>query len=172
MFLRTISALLVGCTLLLASVSTTAQEKRGPSTPEERAKALAIVRDNETNPFGPNAPENRRWFVLWLVQVPDISVHACTIFDKLAKSGKKDSDLIFGQMVFSQAAFIIQNPEKKDDRLPEYQAGVEGALRIYEALVKANPKDRQPYLDDLIQRREAGTLAQFVAARAATSCKN
>jgi hypothetical protein len=38
---------------------------------------------------------------LWLVQVPDISVHACTIFEKPAKSGKKDSGLIFGQMVFS-----------------------------------------------------------------------
>ena len=75
-------------------------------------------------------------------------------------------------MVFSQAAFILQNPEKKDDRLAEYQAGVEGALRVYEVLVKANSKDRQPYLDDLIQRREAGTLAQFVAERASASCKN
>jgi hypothetical protein len=172
MLLRTISALLVGCTLVLAPLNATAQEKRGPSTSEERAKALSIARDNETNPFGPNAPEQRRWFVLWLVQVPDISVHACTLFDKLAKSGKKDSDLIFGQMVFSQAAFILQNPEKKDDRLAEYQAGVEGALRVYEVLVKANSKDRQPYLDDLIQRREAGTLAQFVAERASASCKN
>jgi hypothetical protein len=56
--------------------------------------------------------------------------------------------------------------------LAEYQAGVEGALRVYEVLVKANSKDRQPYLDDLIQRREAGTLAQFVAERASASCKN
>ena len=60
----------------------------------------------------------------------------------------------------------------KDDRLAEYQAGVEGALRVYEVLVKANPKDRQPYLDDLIQRREAGTLAQFVKERAEAACKN
>jgi hypothetical protein len=171
MFLRSLSAALVGCTLLLAPVAASAAD-RGPSTPEERAKALAIVKDNETNPLGPDAQEQRRWLLVWLTQVPDITVHACAIFDRLPKSGKKDSDLIFGQTVFSQAAFIIQNPGMKEDRLAEYQAGVEGALRVYEVLVKANPKDRQPYLDDLIQRREAGTLAQFVKERAEAACKN
>jgi hypothetical protein len=30
---------------------------------------------------------------------------------------------------------------------------------VYEVLLKANTKDRQLFLDDLIQRREAGTLA-------------
>lgn len=68
--------------------------------------------------------------------------------------------------------FIIRNPEKKDDLLAENQAGVECGSRIYETLVKADPKDRQPYLDGLIQRRKAGTLAQFVVERAAASCKN
>jgi hypothetical protein len=70
----------------------------------------------------------------------------------------------------AQTAFMIENPDKRDDRLAEYQAGVEGALRVYELLLRENPKDRDPYLDDLIQRREAGTLAQFVKERAAASC--
>ena len=63
------------------------------------------------------------------------------------------------------------HPDKRDDRLGEYQAGVEGALRVYEVLLKANPKDRQPFLDDLIERRESGTLAQFVKERAEAACK-
>ncbi len=75
-------------------------------------------------------------------------------------------------MVFAQTAFVLQNPDKQNAILAQYQAGVEGALRAYEALLKANPKDRQPYLDDLIQRREAGTLSQFVKERAAVACKN
>jgi hypothetical protein len=169
MFLRLISTALLGCTFFAAPVAATAAN-RGPSTPEERAKALAIIKDNEANPLGPNAQDQRRWFLGWLIEVPDITVNACMIFDGLAKSGKKDSDLIFGQMVFGQAAFIIQNPDKKEDRLAQYQAGVEGALRLYESLLKTRPRDREPYLDDLIQRREAGTLAQFVKERAAASC--
>jgi hypothetical protein len=56
------------------------------------------------------------------------------------------------------------------DRPAEYQVGVDGVLRVYEVLLKSNTKDRQPFLDDLIQRREAGTLAQWVKERADASC--
>jgi len=38
--------------------------------------------------------------------------------------------------------------------------------------LKSNPKDRQPFLDDLIQRRDAGTLPQWVKERAAATCHN
>ena len=73
-------------------------------------------------------------------------------------------------MVFAQTAFVLENPDKQSDLLAQYQAGVEGVLRVYELLLKTNPKDRQPYLDDLVQRCEAGTLMQFVKERAASAC--
>jgi len=75
-------------------------------------------------------------------------------------------------MLFAQTAYAIQNLDQQGDLQAEYQAGVEGVLRIYEVLLKANPKDRQPHLDDLMQRREAGTLAQWVKERAAAARKN
>ena len=106
-----------------------------------------------------------------MADVPDLAVQVCTLID-LPKGNKKDSTTIFGAMFMAQTAFVIQNPDKNGDRLAEYQAGVEGALHVYELLLKANPKDRQPYLDDLIQRRDAGTLAQFVKESAAANCKN
>jgi hypothetical protein len=43
---------------------------------------------------------------------------------------------------------------------------------VYELLLAANAKDRQPYLDDLIQRRTNGALAAFVKERSMTACKN
>jgi len=95
----------------------------------------------------------------------------CMILDKLPKGDKKDASSIFIAETFSQTAFLIQHPDKQDDSLAQYQAGVNGALRVYEVLLKANPKDRLPYLDDMIQRREAGTLAQFVKERAEAGCK-
>jgi hypothetical protein len=75
-------------------------------------------------------------------------------------------------MVFAQTAFVLKNLDKQNDDLAQFQAGVEGVLRIYELLLRNNPKDQQPYLDDLIQRREAGMLAQWVKERADASCHN
>jgi hypothetical protein len=162
MFLRNLSATLLGCALLAAPVAAIAVD-RGPSTPEERKQALEYIHDLQVNPLGSKALDERRWLLKWLADIPDVTVHMCAIIlDKMPKGDKKDSASIFFAETISQAAFLIQNPDKQDDRLAEYQAGVEGALRVYEVLLKANPKDRQPFLDDLIERRDAGTLAQWV----------
>jgi hypothetical protein len=169
MFIRKISAVLVGCTLLLAPFAANAAD-RGPSTPEERKQALEYIHAWQADPLGPQAKDQFAWVLKWFAVVPDLTVHVCLIFDKLPKGDKKDGNTIFGGQFMAQSAFVIENPGRKDDRVAEYQAGVEGALRIYESLIKANPKDRQPYFDDLVQRRDAGTLAEFVKERAATAC--
>ena len=50
------------------------QQKRGPSTPEERAKAVQIARALEGDPLQPGNKDMRTWFTLWLIEVPDITV--------------------------------------------------------------------------------------------------
>jgi len=45
-------------------------------------------------------------------------------------------------------------------------------LPVYEQLLKANPNDREPYLDKLIKQRDAGTLKQFVKQHAPAGCGN
>ncbi|MGD0348011.1 MAG: hypothetical protein ABSA85_14710 [Terracidiphilus sp.] len=172
MFIRKISSAVVGCGLLLVSTVSFTQNSRGPSTAEERQQALQYIQDFQLDPLSPRSIQEREWTLKWVIEVPDIHVNVCLILDKLPKGDKKDSGTIFSAQVLSQTAFVLQNPSRQDDRLAEYQAGVEGALHVYEQLLKANPKDRQPYLDDLIQRRDAGTLAQFVKERAEASCKN
>jgi hypothetical protein len=170
MFIRTISAALVGCALLLAPIASTAAD-RGPSTPEERKQALEYIAHFEADPLNPSLKPEIQWVVKWMIEIPDVHVDLCTILDKLPKGDKKDGQTLFTAMVLAQTAYVLQNPDKQNDTLAQYQAGVEGVLRIYELLLKANPKDRQPYLDDLLQRREAGTLAQFVKERAEAVCK-
>ncbi len=172
MFIRKISAAIVGCGLLLESTISLTQDIRVPSTAEERQQALETIHSWQADPLGPNAKDQFGSVLKFFVVVPDLTVHVCTLLDRLPKGDKKDSNTIFGGQFMSQAAFVIENPDKKDDRMAENQAGVEGALRTYELLLKTNPKDRQPYLDDLIQRRDAGTLTQFVKASAAANCKN
>lgn len=171
MLSRSIPALLAGSALLLASVAAKAAD-RGPSTPEERQKALKYIQDFEADPLSPGVTDEREWVLKWIIDVPDVHVSVCLIFDKLPKGNKKDSSTIFLAETLAQTAFVLQNPDRQSDLLAQYEAGVEGALRVYEILLKGIPKDREPYFDDLIQKRDSGTLAEFVKERAAASCKN
>jgi hypothetical protein len=170
MISRSIFAIIVGAALLPPGAAYAAD--RGPSTPEERKQALQFIQDFQADPLSPRSIQEREWVLRWIIEVPDIHVHMCMILDKLPKGDKKDSSTIFLAETLSQTAFLIQNPDRQDDRIAEYQAGVEGALHVYEVLLKTNPRDRQPYLDDLIQRRDAGTLVQFVKERAAAACRD
>ena len=108
----------------------------------------------------------------FFADVPDLTVHVCMILDKLPKGDKKNGNLIFGGAFMGQAASVIENAAKRVDFTGEYQAGTESALHVYELLLKANPKDRESYLDDLLQCRESGTLANFVKERSLAACKN
>jgi len=169
MYIRTIFSALLGCSLLAVPLPIHAAD-RGPSTPEERKQALEYIHDFESDPLNPSLKPQIQWVVKWVIEIPDIHVGLCTILDKLPKGDKKDGQTLFTAMVFAQTAFVLENPDKQSDLLAQYQAGVEGVLRVYELLLKTNPKDRQPYLDDLVQRCEAGTLMQFVKERAASAC--
>ncbi|MGB0063856.1 MAG: hypothetical protein WBP85_05365 [Terracidiphilus sp.] len=63
-----------------------------------------------------------------------------------------------------------RTPGKKTDLLAEYQATPK-ARCVLMLLLQSNPKDIQPYLDRLITRRDAGTLAPYVKERADAACK-
>lgn len=169
MFLRNLFVALVGSMFLAAPVVAHAAD-RGPSTPEERKQALEYIQHFEADPLNPKLQPEKEWLTLWMIQVPDIHVKVCLILDKLPKGDKKDSQTLFNAMFFSQIAFVLQNPDKQNDDLAQYEAGVEGALRAYEVLLKSRSKDQQPYLDDLIQRRDSGMLVQWVKERVTASC--
>jgi len=145
---------------------------RGPSTPEECKQALQYIRDFETNPLSSESVQRREWVLKWIIEVSDIHVSMRVILDKLPKGNKKDSSDLLVAETFSQTAFLIQNRDKQGDLIAQYQAGVEGALKVYEVLLAANPKDRQTFLDDLVQQRNQGSLGQWVKQRASASCNN
>jgi hypothetical protein len=130
---------------------------------------LETIHAWQADPLGPQAKDYFGSVLKWFADVPDLTVHVCILLDKLPKGDKKDSNTVFGAEFMGQAAFVLEHPDN-GELLAEYQAGVESALHAYEQLVKANAKDRQPSLDDLVQKRDAGNLAQFVKERAAVSC--
>jgi hypothetical protein len=146
--------------------------ERGPSTQAERDRALAAIADLEIHPLGPNAKNEREWLTIWLIQVPDIHVGLCSsLLPGRTKGNKQDEDLLAVQVMFSSARYAIQHSGGDTKSLDQYQEGVEGALRMYEALIVEKPKDRRPEMDELIQRKKDGTLAEFVKKRVAAECK-
>src|SRR3974377_2202537 len=63
---------LLALTTLAASVP--AESKmRGPSTPEERARALDYIQSLEQKPLAKDSVGKRIWLTEWIVQVPDIT---------------------------------------------------------------------------------------------------
>jgi hypothetical protein len=68
------------CAVVLALVAAwgaagaRAQEKRGPSTPEERARFVEITHKLEASPLDKSLIPDREWALRWLIDVPDVSV--------------------------------------------------------------------------------------------------
>jgi hypothetical protein len=169
MFLRNLSAALLGCALLAAPASAFAAG-RGPSTPEERKQALDYIQHFMADPLNPALTSEISWVAGWIIEIPDVHVSLCNIIE-LPMGNKKDGQTLITAMVLTQTAFALQNTDKQYDELAQYKAGVEGVLRVYELMLKDNPKGHQLILDDLIQRRDAGTLPQWIKERAA-NCRN
>lgn len=146
---------------------TASAQERGPSTPEERATAVKLARLLEADPLGSQAKDARQWFTVWLVQVPDISVTACSnLLGAVPRPAKKYEAEIVMQTVYSEAAFIIEHPDNAKDQVAVFRAGVEGALKAYEAIRQRKPKYVWPFLDELRKQRDSGTLQEYVEAAA------
>jgi len=143
MFLRTISFAVLGCTLLLGPIASTAAD-RGPSTPEERKQALEYIQHFEADPLNPALKPEIQWVVKWNMEVPDVRIDICANFYKLPKAEERDGQTLFNAMVFAETAFVLRNPDRQSDQLAQYQAGVEKVLRVYEVLLKATPKTASP----------------------------
>ncbi|MCM3873836.1 MAG: hypothetical protein ND895_24370 [Pyrinomonadaceae bacterium] len=157
--------------LALLCCGSSAYAQRGPSTPDERKRAVEMATFLETNPLAKEAKDYRAKLLFFLAEVPDITVTLCTSILGESKRVKGDYEAeLVTQLGYSQAKFIIENPDKAQDLGAEYLAGVEGVLRTWQAIKAIKPKAKFPLMDELLQKQQAGTLAEHVKAGAA-GCK-
>ena len=149
--------------VLICCVSSANAQKRGPSTPEERKRAVEMTTFLETNPLAKEAKDVRAALLLFISEVPDITVSLCTNVFGESKRFKGDYEAeLLGQSAYSQAKFIIENPDKATDQAAVQLAGVEGVLRTWQAIKTAKPKAKFPLMDELLEKQKAGTLAEHV----------
>lgn len=162
-----IAGVFVACALQPARA-----EARGASTPEERARFIALVRALETDPLAANANATRQQLRDWTIEVPDIRFKACpALLGEVIGTDYPYSREINLQVLLSGAVLTIENPGKARDHVAVYTAGVEGALRAYEAMVTSTPNAKLAALDDLILRRDRGELVDYIAGLAKQNCK-
>ena len=162
LMLRKTSLLFIAVAIFCSVNSALAQEK--PSTPEQRKAAVEMMTFLETSPLAKEAKDYRTKLFTFLVAVPDITVTLCpsVLGEEKRRKGDYDSELVTFQLMFSQAKFVIENPDKAQDDAAVYLAGVEGVLRTWEAIKTAKPKAKFPLMDELLHKRQAGTLADHV----------
>jgi len=159
---------LLTVTVLAASVPAESKT-RGPSTAEERARALSYVQSLEQNPLAKDSLDKRMWLTEWIVQVPDFTVKACCkALESLDKVNDTYSNQLRMQVIYSQAAYILQHPKVKSDA-EKQAAGLAGALRAYRAIQRFDPTAQYPVLDNLLSLEKHGKLLQYVEQQSA--CK-
>ena len=141
------------------------------SSPEDKAKAVQLTRELERNPTTPDGPEKRSWLIEFITKAPDISVTVCNLLGPMPGDDHPFFPQVLAQSLFSMGAFIIEHPDQAKDEIAVQTAGMEGALKVYEIYVKAQPDARLPFLDDLVKKRDAGTLAAHMKEAVPKGCK-
>lgn len=151
--------------------SSHAQANRGPSTPDERARALKVAKELRSDPLSPGIQADREWLIRWLIEVPDFTVPLCTEF-MAAPTDQKDAvrGALVATMMAGEAAFIIENPSKAKDKDAIYLAGVQSALDAYKAIRATNSGFSDNQLDSFEKSRAENKLEEAVHSRA-KKCK-
>jgi TPR repeat protein len=153
------------------SVPTVPTEDRPPSTAEEREKAVKLVAQLEQDLVGPEADSARQWLDKWMAEIPDIFFQGCPLLEKEKDEVFPYHLYLIKQAYYEGGSYLIQHPEKVNDQLTIYIAGVEGALRAYSNVIAKFPTKRNPSLELLLKTQAEGQLPTLIHERVRERCR-
>ena len=133
--IATVLALVGVCAL----VAVLAQEKRGPSTAEERAAIVELAKKLQENPLDASLQGERDRLVMVLVEAPDLSgMTTCGDEMPWLKGKFKYANELITVHLISTAAYVVSHQQA--DEKQAHLAGLEGAIKAYQAIVGREPK--------------------------------
>jgi len=133
------------------------------SIPEDRQRLVAIAHKLEASPLDPTLAPERQWAVNFAIAAPDVHVRVCpALLGDLRRPKYKYRSEISAQLLISNAAFVIEHPEQADDYRAQSVGGMEGVLKAYSAIIKAEPQATAKSLDVLLAKQREGKLADAV----------
>lgn len=152
-----------GLVVLLLCAAAVA-EPRGPSTPEERQRAVAVIRQLEESPLSPALKQDRDWIFQWIKEVPDVNSLICTelIRPLLSSPNTPERNALTLQSMLASAAFSMEHPDAANDPVALLKAGTEGMLRAYENMLKQDPAKKMAFMEELREKKAEGQLTAYV----------
>jgi len=128
----------------------------------EKELVIKTARAYETAPLDKETGKMFEKAFKWLVETNDVSVTACGgVFSLFADKKYKNSSELTAAYTVGMAAFKLENPGKASDENAAQLAGLETALKTYEAILKEKPKQSE-LIDALLVKRNNGELAALV----------
>src|SRR5215510_3211662 len=158
-----VAVLLMSGTVLSQNTPPRQEPKRGPSTAEERARFVALTHKLEQAPLDKSLYPDKKWALQWIDDIPDINVTPCltVLGEDFLVSRYKYAANVEVQVIFGNVVYLIEHPDKKNDSVAQYTAGVESALKTYKSILRADPVISKE-LEELLQKQTQGKLAEFV----------
>ncbi|MES2297272.1 MAG: hypothetical protein V4582_09530 [Pseudomonadota bacterium] len=162
--IRKLSTVLALCAAL--STSALADNARGPSTPEERARVSSVAQEVRKDPKGATAA-NAAWFDQWIADVPDYALMGGPVAkwcDRSARGELKGNiRFVYGVSAIDfQIKHQILEARTPAEAAAVGLAGLEGVLATYETLLAKDAANRSPKFDAALERRSKGELAAFI----------
>jgi hypothetical protein len=117
----------------------------------------------ETAPAAKETEKMAKGALIWIIETDQVTVGICTgVFTLFADKKNKHSEDMTSAYTIGMAAFKLENPAKASDEMAAQIAGLELALKVYEALVKEKPKTKHDGIEALLVKRNNGELAALV----------
>lgn len=146
------------------------EQKRGPSTAEERSRAVHIAQSLETRPTDPSLRDDYTWLLRWAAEVPDVSVSICMANMPWKEKYKHGGELAAVGLA-ATVAFVIQHPDEGKDPATAGIGAMESMLRAYQKIIEQDPKAHSKEMDEVVEIQKQNKLAEYVRSRWSATCK-
>lgn len=129
----------------------------------EKELVIKTARALETAPLADETVKMREKALRWVIETDQVHLIACGgVFDLYSdKKNKNASDMTVAYTI-GMAAFKLEHPDRATDENAAQLAGLETALKSYEAIVKEKPKTKFDKVEALLVKRANGQLADLV----------
>jgi hypothetical protein len=158
-------------TTVLAVQAAGAAPTPPPSAALQLNEAVALVTQLEADPISTTASASaaRVSLKVWLESNPQLAPRVCeSIVGPLMRQGTEPwvnggtARALVAQNWFVGGVFLAEHAKDGRNEEAAQAAGAHGMLRAYEAILRKDPTLRIPFADDLLAKRNAGTLDSWV----------
>lgn len=129
----------------------------------QKELVLKTAKAMETAPLDKATQGMQSDSLKWLIETEDVHLIVCgEVFGLFSDKKNKVSSDMTAAYTIGMGAYKIEFPDKTNDENAAQLAGLNLALKVYEAIVKEKPKNKFDKVDELIRKRDAGELAGII----------